>query len=527
MTCTEKRETMEIKILETSDMHGYVLPTNYSERELDLGFSTAKAATILRKIKSEATGPVIQIENGDFIQGSPLSYYVRKQNQHMAHDLTKVLNYLEYDLGILGNHEFNYGLEYLREAIDSYNHPILCANILMKNGEQAFGEPYRIFEKQGVKIAVLGLTTPYIPKWEQPATIKDLQFISALETAKKYVPEMREKADVVVVTYHGGFECDLECGDPTELLTGENEGYAIATQVPGIDALVTGHQHRVIATKVNGVPVIQPGYRGAYVGEISLQVDMIDGRYQVVSSEAKLHETATVTADSAVLEMFAELQADVEDWLDTTVGTVVGDMTIQDPQGARLVEHPYIEFINKVQMDATGADISGTALFNNEGKGFNNQITMRDVITNYIYPNTLAVLGISGADLRAALERVATYFVVVDGQVQFNPKYIEPKPQYYNYDMYEGIDYTLDFTKPFGERVPQLQYHGVDVQDTDELEVVTNQYRAVGGGNYSMFKPEKIVREVQIDMTELIAEYLRKNPVIEATVNHNFTTITK
>ena len=283
----------------------------------------------------------------------------------------------------------------------------------------------------------------------------------------------------------------------------------------------------MIATKVNGVPVIQPGYRGAYVGEISLQVEKEGDRYVVVNSQAKLHETAGVKADPKVLEMFEELQADVEDWLDTPVGTVVGDMTITDPQQARLVEHPYIEFINKVQMEATGADISGTALFNNEGRGFGSKIAMRDVITNYIYPNTLAVLKISGEDLRLALERVATYFIVKDGQVQFNPKYIEPKPQYYNYDMYEGIEYTLDFTKPFGERVTRLDYHGAPVKDTDELEVVTNQYRAVGGGNYAMFKPEKIVREVQIDMTELIADYMKKHPVLEATTNQNFKTITK
>ena len=518
---------MEIKIIETSDMHGYVLPTNYTERNMDLGFSTAKAATVIHRLKEEAKGPVIQIENGDFIQGSPLSYYVRKQDSKVASDLTKVLNYLNYDLGILGNHEFNYGLDYLREAIASYNHPILCSNILTKDGKPAFGEPYKVFEKDGVKIAVLGITTPYIPNWEQPATVKDLVFVSALETAKKYVPEMRKVADVVVVTYHGGFECDLSCGDPTELLTGENEGYAIATQVEGIDALVTGHQHRVIAQKVNGVPVIQPGYRGAYVGEISLEVEKVDGKVTVVSSEAKLHPTEGVPADPAVLEMFSDLQAEVEDWLDTPVGKVVGDMTIKDPHAARLSEHPYIEFINKVQMEASGADISGTALFNNDGRGFNSEIRMRDVITNYIYPNTLAVLKVSGEDLRKALERVATYFIVENGQAVFNPKYVEPKPQFYNYDMYEGIEYTLDFTRPFGDRVTRLEYHGKPVQDTDELEVVTNQYRAVGGGNYSMFKPEKIVREVQIDMTELIAEYLRKHPVIEATVNNNFKTVVK
>ena len=351
--------------------------------------------------------------------------------------------------------------------------------------------------------------------------------LGAQLTLKAPNAKMRKVADVVVVTYHGGFECDLSCGEPTELLTGENEGYAIATQVEGIDALVTGHQHRVIAQKVNGIPVIQSGYRGAYVGEISLQVEKVDGKYTVVSSEAKLHPTEEVPADPKVVEMFSDLQAEVEDWLDTTVGTVVGDMTIKDPHEARLKEHPYVEFINKVQMDASGADISGTALFNNDGRGFNSEIRMRDVITNYIYPNTLAVLKVSGADLKAALERVATYFIVENGKAVFNPKYVEPKPQFYNYDMYEGIEYTLDFTRPFGDRVTRLDYHGKPVQPTDELEVVSNQYRAVGGGNYSMFKPEKIVREVQIDMTELIAEYLRKHPVIEATVNNNFKTVVK
>lgn len=516
---------MKLTILATSDMHGYVLPTNFSEKQMDLPFGTAKVATVLKEVKAKADGPIIQIENGDFIQGSPFSYYVRKQEGMGVEALTTVPNHLGYDAGVLGNHEFNYGREYLKEAITSYNYPILAANIVDDEGNHVFGQPYTILEKEGVKIAILGVVTQYIPNWEQPATIQGLHFISLVETAKKYVPILREKADVVIVSYHGGFERDLTTGEPTELLTGENEGYELLQTVPGIDAFVTGHQHRELATKVNGVPIIQPGYRGAFVGEITLELAATATGFEVIASDAAILPTEKAKADDEIVSLVQAVSVDVEEWLDQTLGTVDGDMTIVDPNRVRLIEHPYIEFINRVQMEASGASISATALFNNEGRGFNTTITMRDVITNYIYPNTLAVLKLTGRELRAALEKTAEFFVLQNGKIVFNPAYIEPKPQYYNYDMYEGIDYTIDFSKPIGQRIIALTYQGVPVTDEQEVELVTNQYRAVGGGNYEMFGPEKIVREIQIDMTELIAEYLRKHPVIHATTNQNFKTL--
>ena len=514
---------MEIRILATSDMHGYIEPTNYAEKNSDLPFGTEKIATLIKEIREQATGPVLLIENGDFIQGSPFSYYLAKSKR--VAELTQVINTLDYDLGVLGNHEFNYGLAYLNSAIKSYNHPVLAANILNKDGQPAFGKAYEIFEKEGVKIAVLGLVTQYIPHWEQPATVKDLTFKSIVETAKEYIPQLKEQADIVVVAYHGGFERDLVTGEPTELLTGENEGYQLLQEVSGIDALVTGHQHREIATHIHGVPVIQPGYRGSHLGEIILQVENSQEGWRVVSSQAEIHATAGVVADEEIKELIAPIGEEVEKWLDQPVGKVEGSMKINDPMGVRLHEHPYIEFINRVQMDASGAKISGTSLFNNEGKGFGEIITMRDVITNYIYPNTLAVLKVTGADLRAALEQIANYLAVKDGEIIFNPEFIEPKPQYYNYDMYEGIDYVIDMSKPAFSRITTLTFEGKPVEPTDELEMVINQYRAVGGGNYTMFEAGKIVREIQIDMTELIANYLKKNPVIQAKTNQNFTVI--
>ena len=149
-------------------------------------------------------------------------------------------------------------------------------------------------------------------------------------------------------------------------------------------------------------------------------------------------------------------EKELQTWLDQPVGEVQGDMKITDPMQARIVEHPYIEFINRVQMAASGVSISGTALFNNEGQGFNETITMREIITNYIYPNTLAVLKITGQDLRDALEQTANFLAIESGEIVFNPAFIEPKPQYYNYDMYEGIDYEIDLRQPVGQRITKL-----------------------------------------------------------------------
>ncbi|WP_125703262.1 bifunctional metallophosphatase/5'-nucleotidase [Lacticaseibacillus daqingensis] len=511
---------MQLTLLSTSDTHGFITPTNYVQRDMDLPFSLSKAKTVIDQLKQAATGPVLTIENGDFLQGSPLAYYAARVKTQPALE-TAAYNTVGYDAGIIGNHEFNYGSDYLKAAIATLDYPILCANILAA-GQPAFGQPYQLFVRAGVTVAVLGLTTAYIPHWEGHANIAGLTFADVVETAKRWVPRLHELADVVVVAYHGGFERDLETGAPTEALTGENVAYAL-TQVPGVDALITGHQHRELAGVVNGVPVNQPGYRGANVGVITLTLARDDQGVHVTAATAALAATAAASATPAVLNTVAETSAAVEDWLDAPLGRVTGDMTIQDPAAARLREHPYIEFINCVQQAATGTDIAGTALFNNEGRGFGALITMRDVVTNYIYPNTLAVMALSGADLKAALEQDAEYFSLDDaGQLMVTPRFAEPKPQHYNYDMYDGIDYTLDITQPVGQRVTRLVYHGAPVKATDQLEVTVNQYRAAGGGNFAMFDPSKVIRENQKDMTELIADYLRANPVITATTDDNF-----
>lgn len=518
---------MKLTILTTSDIHGYLYPTNYIDSSSEVDCGLFKVATIFNQEKEKTAGPVLLLDNGDFIQGSPLSQYV-EENLETPASLVSALNELHYDVGILGNHEFNYGTDYLKLAIDAAEHPVLSANILKEDGSYLADGPAKIIEKNGLKIGVLGLTTQYIPHWEHPDNIEGLSFISAVKTAKEWVPKLREQADIVIVAYHGGFESDLLTNEPTERDTGENEGHRLLKEVAGIDVLITGHQHREIATVVNNVPVIQPGQRGEKVGKIVLELEKNNEGFTITNKEAELLSVENTPADEKLVRKFSSLQDSVNEWLDEVIGTTEGDMTIDNPDEARLDEHPYVEFINRVQLFYGAADISCTALFSNLVPGYGKEITIRDVILNYPFPNTLAVIKVSGAELKAAIEQSAKYFILDEKQeIIVNPEFMNPKPKYYNYDMYEGIDYVIDVSKPFGERVTQLQFQGEEIEPQDELDLVTNQYRAVGGGNFEMFEGKKIIREINTAMSDLIVEYIKKEKNIPAKVNNNFKVLSK
>ena len=201
-------------------------------------------------------------------------------------------------------------------------------------------------------------------------------------------------------------------------------------------------------------------------------------------------------------------------------------MTISDPLECRCADNPFIEFMNKVQMEAAGAELSNAALLNNDSEGFGESVTRRDILANFMYPNTLTVLRLTGQDIRAALEMTAAYFQVnEDGALGVNPAYMDPKPQHYNYDMWEGIEYELDASRPIGERVIKLTRNGEPIGAEKEFDVVMNNYRAAGGGDYEMYQGKRIVREVQIDMAELVANYLLKYSAVEAACNQNWRVV--
>jgi 2',3'-cyclic-nucleotide 2'-phosphodiesterase/3'-nucleotidase len=526
---TEIRETAteRFTVLFTSDIHGHILPIRYLDNKpADNGLT--RLATLIKEIREQRDN-VLYIDNGDLLQGTPFAYYHACLDRETPHPIVGMMNALGLDAFVPGNHEFNYGLSFLRRARDQSRYPWLSANVLdAETGEPYFGRPYRLFDSaSGVRIALLGLTTPYIPHWEQQAHIAGLAFESAVDAAKRWVPLLREKegAHVVLVSYHGGFERDLDTGEEVEEQTGENEGWRLCREVEGIDVLLTGHQHRRIGgVRIGGTLAVQPGHQASGLAQIELEVRKEgNGEWHIADARAVFREAGEAEADAALLDRVQQCEARTQRWLDQPLCEVEGNMRIVDPMAARLREHPLIELVNRIQMDAAGADISCTSLFDNLSPGFGPEVSMREVTANYPFPNTLKVLRLTGQDIREALERTAAYFTLADdGEIAVNPLFLYPKPQHYNYDMWEGIAYEIRVSLPIGSRIERLTCKGRPLYPDREYEVVMNHYRASGGGDYRMFRDKPVVREVTVDMTEIIAEYLAKAGRVRASADGNW-----
>lgn len=515
---------MQVSIISTSDVHGYFRADDFRRPLQNDGLGLTRAATVIETLREQAAPEdvIITIENGDFIQGSPLTNYIEKVDQSAVSLYDDLAETIGYDVRILGNHEFNYGRDYL-ERVLGQNDLLLNANVLDEtSGEPFIGRPYTIIERGGVKVGVIGLITKYVPNWEQPANIHGLTFADPVEVATRYVDELRPQVDVLVLAYHGGFAEDLETGEPLERLTGENQGYQLL-QIPGVDAVVTGHQHRTLAAVINHVATTQPGYRADQVGLMTLTLN--DER-QITSRDAQLIATAVFPENDAVKAVVEPVHVATNHWLDTAVGHVGHNMQVTNHFEARLHSHPFNALVNQVQMNATQTTIANTALFNNEVKGLADEVTLRDIMTNYIYPNTLVVEKLTGQDIKDALEVNARYFVLDDnGQPTVNPAFLEPKVEHYNYDVWSGIDYTFDLRRREGERVIEVLVDGEPIELAGEYEVAMNNYRAGGAGNFASFSLDKVVREVQRETADLIGDYIMSHPDIKIDQPTNFHVI--
>lgn len=518
----------KVMVLLTSDIHGNVLPINYSDNSIKPS-GLAKMASLIKEIRKENENNIL-IDNGDLIQGTPLTYYYCKIDSSGINPMVKVLNYLKYDAAVVGNHEFNYGKEILDRAVGESNFPWLGANALSISGKECvFGKPYIVKEfPEGLRVGILGITTKYIPNWEDEKHIQDIIFEDAVEVTQKWVKYLREKekVDIVVVSYHGGFERDIDTGEPIGKLTGENQAYEICEKVKGIDVLLTGHQHKIIENKtVNGILVLQPGSHGKYVGVVKLALSYID-RWTVTAKSSQVIGVKDTDEDEQVASLVMEYENKLQDWLDKPIGTIRGGMEIKNPLKVRLKDNPLIELFNKVQMEASGAPISCTSLFVDEVKGIKEKVTMRDIVSNYIYPNTLRVLKVAGRDIRLALERSACYFEKYNGkQVKSKKKEGFGAFQPYNYDMWEGIEYKLDISKEEGSRVVELKYEGKPMDMDGTYVIVLNNYRAAGGGEYDMFKDKPVLKDIPTDVSELIANYIIEEEVISTNIDNNWEVI--
>jgi 2',3'-cyclic-nucleotide 2'-phosphodiesterase/3'-nucleotidase len=453
-----------------------------------------------------------------------MMHILQSNKDRQTHPSANTMNAMGYDYFIPGNHDFNFGQDYLNSFLSQLQAKTLCANILNNNGDYYFQQPYDIHTtKDGIKIAIIGLTTEYIPNWEQPTNIIGIEFASVIESLKTTLKEVKlQEPHAIVVAYHGGFEKDLDSFEFTSKDTKENVGSAIIEHFPEIDVLLTGHQHRKIGRLVNNILVSQPGSKGELISEITLSFEQTKD-WTLKSKTVKQHTTENVESSKVIENLVAKEEQITQQYLNKVIGQVKGvSMRIEDQFLARVNKHPIVSFINQIQKEVSGAMLSCMSLAN-DSTGFEQEITVRNVFSTYPFPNTLTVLKINGKELKLALEENAKYFTLVDGQITVSDAFSKPKEQHYNYDMFDGITYTIKVSNDIGQRIVSLRRNNREIMPEDIFTLVLNNYRASGGGDFAIFRNLDVIKEIPTDVPILIIDYIQAIKTVIPSTKNNIT----
>lgn len=486
-----------LKIYFTSDLHGYVYPTNYVDK-------TQKNIGLLNIINGfEKDGNTLVIDSGDTIQGSPFTNYLSNAKFDI-HPMATIMNAGGYDYITLGNHDFNYGYDYLKKYLNNLNAKCLCCNVEDKTSQVEI-LPYDIKTMEnGLKVGLIGFTTDFINRWERAEHIANFTISDTFNAVENIYDKVKNQCDLLIGIYHGGFEYDLETHKQLSK-TSENIAYKICKEFD-FDVLLTGHQHLEIGGhNLHGTYIAQTPPNGSKFLELDLEIS--DDNNININSSLKNVE---LNPNKEMYELFLPLETKVQEWLDTPVGFLDSDLQPSTHLDMAINGSHLANFINQIQLEESGADISCTS-FANSIKGFDKNVTVRDIMSTYMYPNTLVLLEVSREDLKLALERSASYFNNNSGELSVSDLFLKPKVEHYNYDYFANINYTFDLNKEIGNRVTSIKYKGEELSENDRLTLVMNNYRATGAGGYEFYNDCKIIKEILVEMPEVIINYFKNN----------------
>jgi 2',3'-cyclic-nucleotide 2'-phosphodiesterase (5'-nucleotidase family) len=503
-------ERVQITVLSTTDLHGNIYPIDYfRDRPSPVGL--AKLATLIHAARKSAPDALL-LDCGDTIQGTPLAYYHNRINNQPPDPMMLAMNALGFHALTIGNHEFNFGLDVLRKAEREAQFPWLAANVHHRGTDRPAFRPYLIAEIQGVRVGILGLTTPGVPGWESPENYADLDFVDPVESARRWVRVLREeeRVDLVIVPMHMGLEEDLTTGVTASTPhPRENAALAIAREVPGIDAILMAHTHRhVPALIVNDVLLAQAGRWGSHLIRLDLFVERgaPDAPWQLVARTAQSTAvTAETPADPTILELARPYHEATQAWLARPIARSARTLSAAE---ARLRDTAIIDLIQRVQLEAGQADVSFAASFNPQARLPAGDVTVRDIYGLYVYENTLVVVEMTGAQVKDALEHAARYFLPYEPG-KSPGELIDPSIPGYNFDLAEGVEYTIDLRRPVGDRIVDLAFRGAPLAPDRRLRVAINNYRHNGGGGYTMFSAAPVVHRSSREIRDLIIEWVQ------------------
>ncbi|MCT4660703.1 MAG: 5'-nucleotidase C-terminal domain-containing protein [Tissierellales bacterium] len=522
-------EEKTVTILQTSDLHGRIYAYNYATDSVDSDAGLAKIKTLVDQERAKDPKALL-IDCGDTIQDNSASLF----HDLPVHPMIEVLNEMKYDVWTLGNHEFNFGLDIVEKNIKGFNGTVLASNIYKEGTEERFVDGYKIFDVDGVKVAVVGMIPPYVPVWEAstPSHFKGLEFKPVLEETKKVIKELEGKYDVLVGAYHVGPE-------------GEH-GYEgvreVANACPEFDAILAGHAHSAINEEVNGVRIVEPKKYGWALAKVQIKLNKENDKWTVKEVTGENLETKPVDEDATILEEFKSVHDKSIADANEVVGKITADF-IQRPDyitgedkittmpTAQLEDTSVIDLINEVQMYYSKADVSSAALFNFGSNLKAGDFKKKDVAYIYKYDNTLMGVNITGENLIKYMEWSASYYnAAKDGDVTIS---FNPKVRGYNYDMFSGVSYDIDLSQEVGNRIKNVKVAGKELDPKKVYKLAVNNYRYGTLQGLELIKAEDKYYDAYDEfqdggrIRELIVRYTKevKKGTLNPTVDNNWKII--
>ena len=575
---------IKLRILETTDIHVHVQSYDYYRDQPDESVGLARIATLVDKARAGARNTLL-FENGDFLQGNPLGDLIAYERGFKAgdtHPVIRAMNQMGFDAGTLGNHEFNYGLDFLAKSLAGSKHPIICANVAKgqltggPRSDDTLVRPYVLLDRDVVdeagaqhrlKIGVIGFTPPQIMQWDQSHLRGKVDTRDIVEAAKAWVPEMIERgADLIVALAHTGISNASAQGKD------ENAAFHLSF-VPGIDVILTGHSHLVFPGPLfkdragidiekgtlNGIPAVMAGFWGSHLGQIDLTIQRSGNDFKVIGHAVgtvpilRREDGKSIPTAEPKAEMLAAIQPDHEatlEYVRRPVGKTAKAMDsffalVADSAAMQTISDAQIWYARQLLASGPHASLpllSAVAPFKAGGRGGpdfytqvpEGQVALKNVADLYIYPNTLKAVKITGAQLKDWLEMSCGAFNQVKAMEEEQPLLNASFPAF-NFDMIDGVTYRIDLAQPArfdgrgklvndgANRIVELAYRGAPVTADQAFVVVTNNYRASGGGGFPGNDGTTIVLDAPDATRDVIIKFFQQTGTLDPKADGNWS----
>lgn len=521
---------VKLKLIETSDIHGNFFPYNFITQQ-DWKGSFARVHSYAQQERQTYGDNLLLMDNGDILQGQPSAYYYNFMDTVSTHITAAMMNYMGFVVGNMGNHDVEAGHAVYDRWISQCQFPVLGANIVQVSDEQPYLKPYEIIEREGIKIAVLGMITPAIPTWLPETLWKGLYFADMEQTARKWMPiiQEKEKPDIIIGLFHAGKEARTVAGKYREDASAE-----IAERIPGFDIIMMGHDHRRFCGKIanaqgDSVLLINPANNGRTVGDVEITLTLDGDKVIRKSIQGKLADMDKLEPSPDFMKQFTPQYQAVEAFVSEKVGTFTETISTRP---AYFGPSAFIDFIHSLQLDLTGADISFAAPLSFDAVIKEGDIHISDMFNLYKYENMLYTMELTGKEIKGFLEesyaiwtnqmKSADDHVLLLTERKDGNGYTFTNPSF-NFDSAAGIIYTVDVTKPAGQKVSiQSLANGEPFDLNRTYRVALNSYRGNGGGELltkgagipqDQLK-DRIISATEKDLRYYMIQYIREKKTL-------------